>query len=397
MTRPVKHKRGQGQGGISTVRTGCTCSKAPGRHTVWKVRPPVLGYLPSGSPITPSQTVHGTKADAGELLDELKVAKRAGMLTSSAGTLAEFLDQWIETASAQWARSTTRRNAGIVKTITASLGEIKLRDLNAGHVARMYADLTRSGAGPGTVWRVHAVLSKALDTAVAWKAMGSGQEAEIIRGAKKARPTVTRRDPVVPSDADVDAQEAEAELIGPLWADALALAATTGLRRSELCALRWQDIRPAAISVAQSLDYQNRKDWKLKEPKGHQVAEVPLSDSAREVLERRHGLASSVEPESFVFSESADGAMPVDPNRLSKMARLARDSAGIGSDVRPVHGRRGWLITEVEASGGISEARAFARHKDISTTQRYVGRKRESTALALEAIDRARRNKELPA
>ena len=45
-----------------------------------------------------------------------------------------------------------------------------------------------------------------------------------------------------------------------------------------------------------------------------------------ETLNRRYEAASSsTDPEGFIFSEVADDRTPIDPDRVSKVARSARD------------------------------------------------------------------------
>ena len=52
---------------------------------------PILGYTDRGSPIQPQRTVHGTKAQALEALDDLKRQVHSGHLGAESGTFADFL------------------------------------------------------------------------------------------------------------------------------------------------------------------------------------------------------------------------------------------------------------------------------------------------------------------
>jgi len=395
MSARASHKQGQGQGSITPVRKGCTCRKAEGRHDVWRVRAPVLGYTEKGSPIQPGETVHGLKADALEKLDELRGAKRAGRLTTSTDTVAEFLERWVEVSSARWSPSTTRRNKGTVKVLTDALGGLRLRDLKAGNLAALYAAETTRGQAASSVRRLHAVIARALTDAVAWGELGTSP----APAARSARPRVTIDGPRPMTNEEVDALLTAAATTGPMWPDLFEVAASTGLRRGELVALQWQDVDTEAreVVVRHSIDYTNRAAWSLVPPKSRRVRRVPLTETAAEALDRQFSRASSTAPGAFIFSEVADGATPIDPDRISKVAREARDAAGIPADVKPVHALRAYFLTVVGSEVSAREAQALAGHASIVTTERYLGRVRDDTAKAVAALDRARGRKALPA
>ncbi len=323
-------------GTVTEVRKGCTCRKAEAPHSVFRVRAPVIGYTPAGSPIQPGEMVHGDEHDADEVLVRLRGQKRAGTLTASTATFGEFLERWIEVSSARWSLSTTRRNKGTVKAVTDKLGTLRLRDLTAGHLATLYAAETNRGQSASSVHRMHAVVARALADAVAW---GDLKSASPAPAAKSARPRVTVEEPRPMTDEEVDALLAAVATEGPMWPDLLEVSASTGLRRGELCALVWGDIDTKAgeILVRHSIDYRNRSTWTLEPTKGRKERRVPLTESARDALDRQYGRASSTEPGAFVFSEVADSATPIDPDRVSKVARTARDAAGIPAKVKPVH------------------------------------------------------------
>ena len=377
-------KAGQGQGSIRQL----------GRD-LWRVRAPVIGYTPSGSPIQPSRRVRGTKADAVAVLDGLRGARRAGTPVTTKGTVGEYLARWLNASSARWSATHARRQRGIVTGALAPLASVKLRDLSVGHLGRLYADLSTAGAEPATVRRVHAVISRALADAVAMDVLGMN----VATKAQRFLPTVPE-----PQVRAATTEEAHAILAGvatesKVIGDLVSWAACTGLRRSELCALQWRDIDTATheIVVNHGLDYQNRATWSLKATKPYKVRRVPLTVFAEEVLDRRSRTASSTEPTAFVFSEAAEGTTPIDPDRVSKVAAAARDAAGIDTGLKPVHGLRGWFCTEVGSMVSVKEAQALLGYQSIRTSERYLARRREDTVKAAAAIDAALRSpEELP-
>jgi integrase len=90
---------------------------------------------------------------------------------------------------------------------------------------------------PKTIRNIHAILSGAFSCAVRWEWIDRNP-------AASAKPPRARyRPPSSPSPADVGAVITAARESGPeLVALYLWLAAITGARRGELCALRWADI-----------------------------------------------------------------------------------------------------------------------------------------------------------
>jgi integrase len=123
------------------------------------------------------------------------------------------------------------------------------------HVARKALPRFRSGwvppgrttgLEPKTVRNVHVMLHKALADAVAW-----GYVAENV--AERARPPkVSRRPPTVWTPAQLRRflQAAADDRFYPAYV----LAATTGLRRAELCGLRWSavDLQTSTVTVQAS-------------------------------------------------------------------------------------------------------------------------------------------------
>jgi integrase len=367
--------RAHSDGSVQQIRPG-----------VWRIRA-LVGYADNGSPRQASKTVHGSRADALRELDVLKGQQRAGVLTvASAGeTVAAYLARWDEASSPRWSASTVRRNAGQVKIITDKLGTLKLRDLQAGHLAALYSELTRSGSSAATVHRTHAVIRRALADAVRCGELG----VNVADAAKASRPRVTKDAPRPATEAEarqiIDSASVSAPVVGSL----LALAACSGLRRSELCALRWQDVSETHIAVSNSLAYRNRGDWSLVPPKSRKVRRVPLTTGATQVLGHVSGQAGSTDPAAFVFSELADGLTPIDPDRVSKVARTARDECGISADLDPVHGLRAFVATVIGSVVSAREAQEWLGHASITTTERYLGRHRDDEARAADALDSA--------
>jgi integrase len=120
----------------------------------------------------------------------------------------------------------------------------------------------------------------------------------------------------------------------------ITLAALTGMRRGELCGLRWSDVewQGSAIVVRQSI-WQTSDGIGTKTPKTHQTRRLLLGEHAMAVLGGRWERAAAdaemakvpVSPDGYLFSLDADGASPARPDSITqaftRLCRRMEDSA----------------------------------------------------------------------
>lgn len=140
----------------------------------------------------------------------------------------------------------------------------------------------------------------------------------------------------------------------------------TGLRRSELVALRWDD-----------LDLE-RHIITIRHGKGDKERTVAILDNSSKTQETLQNLQDAMGDRDFVFGamtrsrtpEFADDTPTVTNTVLRVVARTA-ELAGIG-DLKP-HDLRRTHITEYLATGGtLADAQAQAGHANGETTLRYA-------------------------
>jgi integrase len=192
-----------------------------------------------------------------------------------------------------------------------------------------------------------------------------------------------------PSVEEVQKLISAAETGGdPVLSTAIALAAVTGCRRGELCALRWSDVNWArrVLRVARSLTV-IRQQITEGPTKSHGHRNVALDDALGAMLAKRRsdqelyaeqvGIALSNDP--FILSRNADGSQPCRPNGLTAAYRRVARSLGLSSHF---HELRHFTATTAIASG--ADVRTVAGrlgHADPSVTLRVY-------AHALEQRDR---------
>jgi len=161
-----------------------------------------------------------------------------GNTATGTETVGDLLDQFLEHARSRGRSPNTlrgyRQNAETI--MRPELGQIKLARLTARDLDRLYAKLSAKGNAPMTVRHVHAFIGAALRQGERWQLL----DRNVSRQATP--PTVHPAKVVAPKPDEVQRIVAAAEATEPAFAALLLLAALTGARRGELCALRWSDV-----------------------------------------------------------------------------------------------------------------------------------------------------------
>jgi integrase len=149
------------------------------------------------------------------------------------------------------------------------------------------------------------------------------------------------------------------------FGELLRIAAYTGLRRGELVALRWHDVRWServlVVERALSGDVEGTT-------KGGRIRYVPLGDQALGALDRLSRRPNFTSADDYVFATIA-GDRP-DPSALRRRFIAARDAAGLPPlrfhDLRHTAGT---LLTRVLDPVTV---RDVLGHADLKTTERYL-------------------------
>jgi integrase len=85
-------------------------------------------------------------------------------------TVGEYLDRFLEDVQRGSVRESTysRDKYLLANHVKPALGRVKLRNLSAMHLQRLYRDKLDAGLSPATVQKMHHVIHKALSQAVRW-------------------------------------------------------------------------------------------------------------------------------------------------------------------------------------------------------------------------------------
>ena len=307
-----------------------------------------------------TRTFRGGKREAEEALARLVTEVVGGGHAAQDTTVGDLLEHWYALAKDELSPTTARGYAWIIKTyIAPHLGSVALARLRPAQLDRYYAKLRADGGKDGkplsaaTVRQVHAILRRALQQGVRWGWITSNP-------AGLASPPRVRRSELAPPDPAAVVQLIElARSADPDLACFLHVAATTGARRGELCALRQHDLDLDAgvLVIARAIVEGAGGQLIEKDTKTHgsrRIALDPLTVSVLvDHLERRGDTARAcgAEPvgDGFVFSDRLDCSKPWTPNEVTKRFIRVRNQAGL-KQVR-LHDLRHFVATRLLAAG----------------------------------------------
>ena len=202
--------------------------------------------------------------------------------------------------------------------------------------------------GDGSIRKIYAVLSGAGKRAVRWKWHGVNpfDLAEPLPAARSnPKPPTSEQAAVIVTEAWQDLD----------WGMLVWLAMTTGARRGELCALKWDriDFGKGVLEIRSSIAQRGGRTWE-KDTKTHQQRRITLDEQTvallrayRDHCARRADL-SEMPHSARIFSLSPDGSTWLKPDSVSQ--RYARMCARIGWAMN-IHQLRHYSATELITLG----------------------------------------------
>jgi integrase len=213
-------------------------TKRKRRDGVWEVRVYVGRDPVTGTLKQISKTVHGGARAADAVLRDLIENQTPSRMDGLGATVNQLLDRWLEKYERMDLSPTTMRTyrSQIERTIRPRLGKVPLTQLTPKHLDDLYGAMKAAGKSAKTIRNHHAILSATLHQGVRWGWIRTNV-AELAKP-----PRVVQRRVNAPSVEMVRTVIEKAEKRDPRLAPLLMLAALTGMRRGELCALRWTDV-----------------------------------------------------------------------------------------------------------------------------------------------------------
>ena len=355
-------KRANGEGSIRRKPNG----RWEGRYT--------QGIDPSTGRAIQKSVSAKTRAECKEKLDRAIRDNRGIPVNHNEDyTVAEWCRLWFETYSKPVIRPNTAKTYEnmIENHIVPAIGGVKLKRLTSIQIQKMYNDSKTKGRvqrfekqtntelSGSTVRRIHMVLSSALKQAVKERIIPYNP-CDNCRIPPKEKKEMTI---IPPEKLGVYLSEAEKYGVLPMFF----LELSSGLRRGELLALRWDDlnVKDRILSVSKQV---TRIDGELvvTEPKTkNSVRKVALSQQAVALLVREH----EQHPDSPILFPSPRTGGYWSPDAVSRINRKLLAKAGIEEHVR-FHDLRHTFATMALSSG-----------VDVKTLSTVIGHVSSATTL----------------
>jgi integrase len=225
--------------------------------------------------------------------------------------------------------------------------------------------LVASGLSPKSVHHYHATLRAALRQARRWGLIA------VSPADDASPPAVGALEVTPPTPEEVRRLVTAVEEANPDLAVYLFVAATTGMRRGELCGLQWGDVDLVRLDVVvrRSISTVPGQPLVVRTTKTGRSRRLALDPATAEVLrlhelravQRCEAIGTGLLPTSYVFSRAADHSQPSPPDGWTKAFDRLRDRLGLpnvrlhdlrhfaatmalsaGVDVRTVAGRLGY-------------------------------------------------------
>ena len=324
----------------------------------------------TGRRVYRTETVQGTdraaERRAQKALTRLLAEVNAQRAPTSTVALSYVLAEWLGTTELE---ATTRRTyvGYIDRTIVPAIGGVAADRLTARTLEMLYSELRRCRArcdgrpfiehrsenaehdcaearcrahvcrpmAASTVRQIHSIISAALSAAVRWEWIASNP-ASVARRPRQKAP-----EPKPPSASDAARLLDTAFAMDDDWGTLVWLVMTTGIRRGEVCALRWRDVDLDDETIAIRRSYTLHKGVGVeKDTKTHQMRRIALdSETVALLREHRERVQSRLSDLSAPFSDqsSCPGGAP-----------RGRESLGAGL---PARRRRFLALEAVDQSG----------------------------------------------
>ena len=277
----------------------------------------------TGKYISHYETVKGNKKDAETRLNEIIHQYDKGLFVKPGkATLSDYLDRWLQDYPRPNVAPRTMEGYEMIirQHLIKHLGNLPLTALRPEYLQKYYTDRLSSGLSPQTVRHHHTLIHKALQTALEW-GLVSRNVADSVKP-----PKVQTKDMQIWNVDEID-KFLHAAQDTPYYA-LFHLALFSGMRRSELLALRWQDVDLllAEISINRSLHQLKDNTYVFRSPKtakGRRT--IALTPSSLLILQEHYvkcrDLSAKLDmpfnDDTLVFCHTENGK-PIRPDTITK-------------------------------------------------------------------------------
>lgn len=293
----------------------------------------IIGHKNDGSPMYKSvfgKTQKGTLKQLHRMID---IYRDVDLTEECRMTLGEWLDKWLDEYMIFTVRESTLNGYRMLaeNQIKRFLGEKQLSSLTTADIQKFYNKIKKRGRvkpnrdgsyelADSMVRGVHMMLHEALDTAV--------RERLIARNPTNGTtiPKTNYAEKQILGDEQLD-RFLDAIKQEPYWYDFFYLEIMTGLRRGEICGLKWSDIDFGANKLRVQRSVSTKKGGiaigETKTSTG--TRNIILPPSVRDILLKRKQTAIT----EWVFPSFLNPEKPIHPETTYRKLKVILKHAGL--------------------------------------------------------------------
>ena len=314
----------------------------------------VVGHKKNGTPIFQHAYAHTQKELTEKLHQNIERYQDVELTEDSRMTLGEWLDRWLTDYKENTVRPGTLAGyrSCIENYIKPQLGSKQVSLVTSQDVQKLYRKLKENGRvkehprfgyalSDTTINRLHAIFHQAMEDAL---------HAHIIAKNPTVGATVPKASHApkrVLTDKELDTF-LDAVREDKIWGDFFYVELTTGLRRGEICALRWEDFdtKQETLHVRRTLHKEKGKPLTTGDTKTYAgTRKIVLPPSTAQLLRERKKTA----PTEWIFPNPFDPEQPIAPGTAYNRLKALLKETGL-PDIR-FHDLRHTFATHALSSG----------------------------------------------
>ena len=291
----------------------------------------VVGHKENGDPIFRYVYADTQRELTAKLRRQIDAYQGADLTERSGMTLGEWLDQWLEDIAGTIRPTTLSRYRGAVRNhIKPQIGDRIISRVTPKDIQKLYDRLaqngnitTGAGLSSGTIRGIHNMLHEALAAAEAAHLM--------IRNPTEGLtpPKLSAKPKQILTEEQLDRFMAAIQN-DEVWHDLFYTELTTGLRRGELCGLKWEDFdgEKGVLKIRRTLYKEKGGKLTAGETKtARSRREIVLPASTVELLRARSKSALT----EWIFPDPLKPEQPVSPDSAYKHLKTLLEQAGLPS------------------------------------------------------------------
>ena len=282
-----------------------------------------------------NETIRGTKKEAEKILTKRLAELEDGFYVDKQnGTVSQLMEQFIANhcVESEGVRLRTKHgyqgqinryiNKPVIDGVQA-IGRVKFQKLQPAQVKKLYSDMRKRGVGSTTILNLHRVLRAAFNWAIDADLMSVGNNpiARVKAPKKEESELVIWEEETILDFLDLCQYS--------IYGDVFSFAIRTGMRRSEICGLKWDavDLVKGKLRVESTLYDINGHGLVTDEPKTKKSKRtIILGEGTINLLHSIRGnqLKLGLPTTGYVFSKP-DGS-PIVPNKVTaEFTRFIRE------------------------------------------------------------------------